>query len=552
MAYLEANNGPSAGTQYELGLADTQTLGRSPDCHIVADGGAVSRVHARLKRLGETFFVEDMRSRNGTFVNDQPISGEHRLQPGDVIRVCDISFTFHSANQTEDSKSSNKAILFDDTQESSPSTIMSKVDLSLENGSVHSSASADVKLKALLEITKSLGKSVALDQVLPQVLKSLFRIFIQADRGFIILKNEKGELETKWSKVRHESQQTFRISKTILDEVIRSKQAILSADAAEDSRFEMSQSIADFHIRSMICAPLVNSEHEVIGAMQIDTDNQRNRFREEDLEVLASIATQAGIAIDNAQMHESALLQREYERDLELAREVQKSFLPDHRPVVPGYEFFDFYQPANHIGGDYFDYIQLPDGRLAIIVADVVGHGAAAALLMSKLSAAARFSLVSEPYPSEALTHLNRSLAPATFDGRFITLVMLILDPTTSQITVLNAGHMPPLIRRSDGLLTEIGAEQAGLPLMIDADYKYRQHVDQIGPGDTFVLFTDGVTEAMNKADELYGIERLRDCIAISQPEKIGQQIVADVHNFVDAGPAKDDMCLVCCGRDKS
>ncbi|MCP4194860.1 MAG: SpoIIE family protein phosphatase [Planctomycetaceae bacterium] len=552
MAYLEAKNGPSAGTQYELGQADTQTLGRSPDCHIVADGGAVSRVHARLKRIGQSYFVEDMRSRNGTFVNDQPVSGEHRLQAGDVIRVCDISFTFHASHQAKTPESSNTAILFDETEESSPSTIMSKVDLSSENGSVHSSASADVKLKALIEITKSLGKSVALDQVLPQVLKSLFRIFIQADRGFIVLKNEKGELETMWAEVRHQSQQTCRISRTILDEVIRSKQAVLSADAAEDSRFEMSQSIADFRIRSMICAPLVNSEHEVIGAMQIDTDNQRNRFREEDLEVLASIATQAGIAIDNAQMHERALLQREYERDLELAREVQKSFLPDRRPVVPGFKFFDFYQPANHIGGDYFDYIHLPDGRLAIIVADVVGHGAAAALLMSKLSAAARFSLVSEPYPSSALTHLNRSLAPATFDGRFITLVMVILDPTTSQITVLNAGHMPPLIRRSDGSLTEIGAEQAGLPLMIDADYKYQQHVDEIGPGDTFVLFTDGVTEAMNKADELYGIERLRDCIAISQPEKIGQQIVADVDEFIEAGPAKDDMCLVCCARDKS
>ena len=120
-----------------------------------------------------------------------------------------------------------------------------------------------------------------------------------------------------------------------------------------------------------------------MGVLQVDTLDQRKRFQQEDLEVLGSIASQAGIAINNAQLHENALKQKALERDLEVAREVQKGFLPNQRPELTGYSFFDYYQPANHVGGGYFDYIKLGDGRLAIIVADVVGHGVAAALLMA-------------------------------------------------------------------------------------------------------------------------------------------------------------------------
>ena len=551
MAFLKANNGTLAGQQHAL-VATRCVMGRHPDCDVVVDAGAVSRHHAQLLRIGDDYYVEDMNSRNGTFVNDRVIIGRQQLFDGDTIRVCDISFTFRTDKSGSNSNSSGTAVLVDDEQDSTASTIMSKMDVTSEEGSVHFSATPDVKLQALMEITRSLGRSVSLDQVLPQVLNSLFKVFLQADRGFIVLKDAQGELVPRCTKVRRESEnETIRISRTIVNEVIRSKQAILSADAAADSRFDMSQSIAEFRIRSMICAPLINSQEEVIGALQVDTVNQRNRFRQEDLEVLVCVATQAAIAIDNAQLHENVVLQREFERDLELAREVQKSFLPDRRPMLTGYGFYDFYEPANHIGGDYYDYVPLPDGRLAIVVADVVGHGVAAALLMSKLSASVKFYFASEIQPSKALTDLNRAISPDTFDGRFITLVMVILDPESNQVTVVNAGHQGPLVRRRNGTLQEIGAEASGLPLMIDADCEYRQVSDEIGPGDSLVLFTDGVTEAMND-EELYGVERLRERFSTSDPHEVGESILSDVREFVGVRPASDDMCLVCCGRNST
>jgi sigma-B regulation protein RsbU (phosphoserine phosphatase) len=549
MAFLQAENGSSAGQRHDL-TKERYVLGRHPECDIVVDAGAVSRHHAQLLRAGEDYYVEDMNSRNGTFVNDQMIFGRHRLVRGDRIRVCDISFVFHDDQRAGNDDPSSIAVLVDDSQESSMSTIMSKLDVSSEDGNVRFSATPEAQLKALVEITKSLSRSLSLDQVLPRVLNSLFKVFLQADRGFILLRDNRGELAARWTKLRREgSTETIRISRTIVKEVVRSKQAILSADAAADARFELSESVADFRIRSMMCAPLIDSDSEVMGAIQVDTLDQRNRFRQEDLEVLVSVASQAAVAIDNAKLHEAALQQRALARDLELAREVQKGFLPDRPPLLAGYDFFDYYQPANHVGGDYYDYIPLPDNRLGIVVADVVGHGVAAALLMSKLSASVRFSLAMESEPALALTRLNRTLSPETFDGRFVTLVMVVLNSQSHEITLVNAGHMAPLLRRANGTITDLGSGKSGMPLMVEEAYEYQQYIDQLQPGDTLVLFTDGITEATNQNDELYGTARLREQVRTAAPPQVGQQVIADVERFMGERAAKDDMCLVCCGR---
>src|SRR5205085_1371889 len=145
-----------------------------------------------------------------------------------------------------------------------------------------------------------------------------------------------------------------------------SKEAILSADASTDQRFDQSESIADLRIRSVMCAPLVDNEGNALGVIQIDTGDQRHRFSQDDLDVLASVASQAAVAVDNAQLHEQALRQQAVERDLLLAHKVQRGLLPSQPPHIPGYHFFDFYEPANQVGGDYYDYIDLSGGRLAV------------------------------------------------------------------------------------------------------------------------------------------------------------------------------------------
>jgi phosphoserine phosphatase RsbU/P len=564
MFHLLATSGPSQGTRYDL-VDGEYVLGRDPsECQIVIkDVPAVSRKHARLIKSGNSYAVEDLKSRNRTYLNGEPgaIDEVRVLRPGDQIRICEVTFVFEAdtpivggQKQPRALDGANLAQMSEDEHESLNSTILKSfpVDISSSSqGSVRVTASPEVKLAALIEITQNLGRAISLDDVLPQVLKSLFKIFVQADRGFIVLQTPDGKLIPRWVRLRREDgHDTIRISRTIIRKVMETREAILSADAATDDRFEMSQSIADFRIRSMMCAPLLDSERTPIGALQIDTLNQRQKFQDEDLELLVSAAAQASIAIQNAQMHDAALRQKEIDRDMQLAKDVQRGFLPESRPDLAGYSFYDFYQPAEQVGGDYFDYIPLPDGRVAIVVADVVGHGIAAALLMAKLSAEARFSLYSEREPAAAITRLNEKLSRLNIQ-RFVTLICAVLCPKTHKLTIVNAGHMAPLVRRKDGTIEEPGDSVAGLPLGITDAITYEQVETTIGPGETVTLYTDGINESMDKGGAFYTIDRMRKHARENNhgPEHLGRLIVEDVQKFLTGAVQNDDMCLVCFGR---
>ena len=267
--------------------------------------------------------------------------------------------------------------------------------------------------------------------------------------------------------------------------------------------------------------------------------------------MLASVATQAGIAIDNAQMHENALQQKAIERDLEVAHEVQKGFLPEHSPQIEGYDFFGYYKPANHIGGDYYDYIHLPDGRVAVIVADVVGHGIAAALLMAKLAAEAKFSLAIESDVGDAVNRLNDSMSNLQLD-RFVTMIMVVLDPETHEAIIVNAGHMAPLWRHNGGKVEEPGADISGLPLGIASGLTYETLTINLAPGDTLTMYTDGINECCNDANEMYGMDRIRQHVDAADGitvEVLGKEIITDVRKFLGAAKPDDDMCLVCVRR---
>ena len=345
----------------------------------------------------------------------------------------------------------------------------------------------------------------------------------------------------------------MRISRTSVRQAMEAGEAILSADAATDSRFDSSQSIADFRIRSMMCAPLVSHSGVSLGVIQIDTLDQRTPFHKEDLDVLASVAGQAAFAVENAQLHEAALKRQALERDLQLAHTVQQGFLPSRPPELAGYQFFDFYEPANQVGGDYYDYIQLPGGRLGVIVADVSGKGIAAALLMAKLSAEVRYGLVSSAGPAEALVQLNAGFS-RSWEDRFVTCALAIVDPKSHEVQLANAGHMAPFLRHADQRVETVGEEQTGVPLGVAPDFAYEQFSFSLKPGDGLAMFTDGFSEAMNLENNLYGLARLEQQLQrkAAGVRQIGELILSDVKQFVGSRSQSDDMCLLCFGRDPS
>lgn len=582
MAFLKVDKGSIPGQILEL-HGERMVLGRHPSCHIVLDNAAVSRQHAQILESHGQYYIEDLRSRNATLINGKPIAGRSELHDRDRISVCDVQFSFYlyapldsnaeSAKPSGDSPNSlnpnadtltetpalppkqqttGKETPQDDDDDGDASSIISTLNASSAS-SLRLAIKPEAKLRAILGISKALGNTLDLNEILDKILDGLFRIFPQADEGFILLKDEeRNKLLVKATKVRRGADEaSIRISVTIVKQAMKDREAILSADAVKDSRFKLSDSLTQLQIRSMMCLPLLDQDDNALGVIQLDTKDIRRQFSQGDLDLMVSVASQASMAVDNARLHTELVKQRDLQRDLDFATQVQLGFLPTHPPEVSGYAFADFYEAALSVGGDYFDYIVLSDGRIAISLGDVAGKGVPAALLMARLFSSSRLHLLTAPNVADAMTRLNAEIVSSGVGHRFVTCIMMMLDPRTHEVTIANAGHMTPIRRNCSQQATAVGSDVSGMPLGVVADQQFKQHQIRLEPGDALILFTDGISEGMNDAGNIYGTDRLAAYVADGpqQMKPLVTGIVEDVELFCDGRPQRDDMCLVAIQR---
>jgi len=565
MAFLKRANGDTAGQIIEL-KPERIIIGRSPEhCHIVLDPNGVSRRHAEIYRKGDDLFLSDLNSRNMTRVNNaKVIPGiDHRLVTGDRINICDVEFLFYPQLPPEGSSKDQGEIMIVSEAENQEAPQLHVLDAS-RSSAMASLIKPEIKLKAILEITRNLSSELKIDAVAPKILDSLMELFPQAERLFLILVDPQTKrLIRKAFKYRPGKKSIFAsnvpadeapmsISRSIVNHVLLQKKAVLSQDAGADQNLPTSASIADLKIRSVMCVPLLTPDKEALGILQLDTSD-RKQFGQEDLDVLAAVACQAAISIQNAQMHESLLERERVTRDLKLAEQVQKRFLPQAVPAIAGYEFFAHYDPAYEVGGDYYDFVPLPGDKLAIAVGDVSGKGIAAALMMAKFSGDTRYCILTENSPSEAANELNCLLFSAGIEERFITLSLSVLDPERRTLSIASAGHPPMLIRRSNGTVDEVGEEIAGFPLGIVPEGDYRQTEVSLFPGDVVAVFSDGVTDARNIREELYESRDkrrlLRKLVETSGgPETVGRALLQDIREFSAGHTQADDITLICLG----
>jgi len=587
VTFLKVKEGSCPGQILEL-REERVLLGRHPQCQVVLDNAAVSRHHAQILQSHGYYYLEDLRSRNKTFLNDVQVKGREKLKDSDRITICDLVFQFYMNAppvddstvleepisvesdsvvwSTQEEKIDLPGIDFDAdekaTKQLSTNPLESSsiiISLDVDSGSsVHVTLNPEVKLRAILSLSRALSKVVQQDEVLKVILDTLFTIFPPADEGFILLKdNVKNKLYVRASKTRQEegfqSVGNAQLSMTVILQALRSREAILSADAAEDTRFAGSESLQSLKIRSVMCVPLIDVSGEVLGIIQLNTKNIRSQFKSDDLETFSAIALQAIMAIDNAALHEELLQQSDMQHDLDIATQVQLGFLPSHPPEVAGYEFQDYYEAALQVGGDYFDYIPLNDGRVAIALGDVAGKGIPAALLMARLFASARFQLLTQPTLSAALAGLNAEMASSGLGHRFVTCIFALLDTATNDVTIVNAGHMAPLLRTASRTIKVIAQEESGLPLGISPNEQFIETTIRLKKGDTLVMYTDGITEMMDKECCIYGRERLIRYLEKS-PEKVDDLvagIVCDVEQYSADKQHRDDICIVGIHREK-
>lgn len=530
-------------------------IGRHPDCAIQIPSNMVSRKHARVVREGDRYFVEDLGSGNGTFVNGQRITRRTLLKHEDRIKLGPMLLRFEAPpgasadhGRTIVGETDDESHLFDDDESA---TVTGSVSISGGFGLLD--VRPEAKLKAVIDISRSLAGTVDTAAMLPRILDTLFEIFPTADRGSILLKDPAtGRMRPACQKHRRPTEDaTVRLSRTILNRVLEEKTGILSADAATDARFQASASISDLTIRSMMCVPMLGLDGEPLGVVNLDTQNALNQFQPDDLELLMAVAGQAALSYESARLLSAYIEKQKQDNELEIARGVQQALLPVSLPKVPGYEFYASYESAQAVGGDYYDCFVLADGQVCVSFGDVAGKGVPGALVMSRMASAVQSTMAFANDVVRAVSAINDHMCSHSVDGRFVTYLLAIIDPRTHVMSLVNAGHMSPIIRRPDRSIEEFSDQHTGVPIGVVEGFPFEPMTRPIEPGETLVLFTDGVSEAMNPAGDLYSLERLREFVGKGpeSPAELGQAILADVRRHAAGRGQNDDITIMTFGR---
>ncbi len=256
------------------------------------------------------------------------------------------------------------------------------------------------------------------------------------------------------------------------------------------------------------------------------------------------MAVPAALAYEGARLLQSYVEKQKQDNEMAIASNVQLALLPESMPEVDGYSFFAMYESAQAVGGDYYDVVPLPNGKIAVAFGDVAGKGVPASLIMSRLSTVVRSVTEFLDDAGQAIEKINGHMCARAVEGRFVTFVLIILDPVKHTMSFVNAGHMSPIIRKPDGTLEEFPDEICGVPLGVVDGYPYDVVMRDIHPGETFVIYTDGVSEAMNAAGDLYGIETLRNLVQkeSGDTQQLGTKIRADVRRHAGGIPQNDDI----------
>lgn len=508
---------PKRGEPFTLPLeGDKVTFGRGADNTLPLPDPFCSSHHAVLTVEEGSFRVRDLGSKNGVFVNGKRIQGEVEIRSGDEILIGQTRLSV-------DRKLLSNVELSDGPQPSTSfNTIMKLNDiLKKPEGQTSTRAAVPVadleKIRSehrLFSVMSEVSKALLLHRPLPELLEHIMELISQnlpLDRGALLLREGSPEqLIPKVVRINDKSLagQKLQLSRSIVNMAFEQELAVLSQDALSDPRFRARDSIITAHIKSAVCVPLWNNE-KVIGIVYADRTSLLDQFNEEDLRLLTLLANLAAVKIENARLVERALENERMERELALAARIQRDLLPQGSPCLEGYEVCGLNIPCFEVGGDYYDFLTIDEGRLAVIIADVSGKGVGAALLMASLRASLQTELSPGYDPAGMTARLNDFVHRSSASNSFITFVFCELDLKTGAVRYVNAGHAPPALLKLKGAVSRLDPTGLCLGMFPAAAYEVKTAV--LEKGDILILFTDGLTESRNKAGEEMGEQRVLD-----------------------------------------
>lgn len=546
------------------------SVGRNHDCFISFNSNEITRNHMSILVGRNGYTVIDNDSTNGTVIIRQTDTGEKRIQllknSPYLLQNCDVievgkkeQMRFH------DGPVEILPVPVYSTENASP-------EITIGAASGMTNSVPQEMIEGILQISRTLATKFNEEEIGPVVTEQLIRIFPRGRRYFLYATipntNRLRLLSWKINPSRRRSilntneDDVPRYSRTIYHLVIEERKSSILTESEQSN--QITESMLDMEIRSVMGAPVITPDGEVKGMIQVDTD-KKSQFKLEDLEILQVIAQQVGAAMQMAEMHKKAVDQARLKSDLESASELLKLFLPQSLPKIPGFEFYVDYKPREDVGGDFYDFMRLDDNRLAICVCDVVGKGLPAALIMARLSSELRHVVRTDINAGEAFTRLDDVLTPFlnpafSFESRFVSMMMVIIDLKSMKMSMVSAGHPPLYLKRADGRIETPDSTLSGHLMGLDfGDPKFKEDnyfevgEVQLEPGDTVVCYSDGVTDARNKTGEMFcsaSANRIKDLTGETSgtPKIIGKAITDAVRKHAEGTPQFDDITLVCFG----
>ncbi len=521
--------------------SSTVSIGRASECSIPIKDRYLSRKHAEIIADGSRWVLKDLGSANGTYLNGTRVQRDTVLKTGDRIRLGDTEILFETPEHNTD-----KFLAIADTA-TSPS-------ISIPIGEIDHPTAEGVDV-ARLQTLNALARELIEDHPMQELFGFIVdRVMqhLQPSRAALALLADDGRSFSHVEMRRKDETDStdLTISRTLLQSVVEEKKALAFMDVSVDDKLSRAQSIIMQGIHSVLCAPMLIGD-AVVGVLYVDYLLTQREISSEDVRMVAQIARFAAIKLETTRLREEAIEKRVTDEELKTASSIQRRLLPAAPAGLPGFTFLASNQPCRTVSGDYYDFAVRPDGRVYFVIADVSGKGVTAGLMMAGLQVAFRIFSKNDPDPATLVGQLNVALRDYLPRSKFVSLFLGLLDTKTGDVQFVNAGHMPPLWIKPGGVEEVTGGD---ILLGVVTAAEYSNHKLRLEPGDSLVLFTDGVTEARNASGEELGTDTLSVSLAAlhsAKADAIGHAVAESVLDHVeDSDTLDDDLTILVVSRE--
>lgn len=545
---------PKRGKPYRYTIKKERiSIGRSDDNDIAIHDPFSSGHHSIIYLSDRGYIIRDNNSKNGTYLNSRKVPIESLLKKGDEVLVGSTRIVFDKEVST------NVEVTDTPSSQANINTIIhleeilkkTEVDTTLKDfPGAFDLDRIQVEHKAMSVISE-VSKALILHRPLTELLEHIMDLIcanLPMDRGTMMLKEgSPAQLIPKVVRINEKKfmNQKIQVSQSIVQTAIEKNSSILTLDAQADPRFKAKESVIKLNIRSAMCVPLWNNK-EIIGIIYADRVSLLDQFTDEDLKLLTLLSNLAAVKIENAKLIEKAIEQEKMEKELSLAAQIQKDFLPKANPDCDNVKIAGANFPCYHVGGDYYDFIPIDQDRLGIVIADVSGKGVSASLLMASLRAALHSEVDPDYDLKKMVVKLNDFVHNSSSINCFITFFFCELNKKTGKLIYVNSGHNPPFIFKKKGNIHRL--ESCGLCLGMFPSTIYETKKVNLNIGDMALLYTDGITECRNKKNQEFTEDRL---LKISQKyshlsaQKLLERVYKEINSFSSGVERLDDMTLV-------